>query len=74
MIDLLHIHAETGRVEQVGGWEYNTKTNSLIWTEETYPIHAVNHNYRPILRRGMRFYSPASLQIINRAIKRTRIR
>jgi len=62
--------AETGSVGKVGGWEYNTDTKKLLWTDETYRIHEVDHSYVPMLRKGIKFYTSVSLPIINRAVQR----
>ena len=62
--------AETGRVGKVGGWEFNIDTKKLVWTNETYRIHEVDRSYAPTLRKGARFFPPASLPVMNRAVQR----
>ena len=62
--------AETGRMGKIGGWEIDTDTAKLIWTEEIYLIHEVDLNYRPTVEKGIGFYTPASRPIIQRAVQR----
>lgn len=40
----------------IGTWEFNLKTNSLYWSEETKKIHEVDQNYVPNVEVGINFY------------------
>ena len=48
----------TGRMAKVGGWQFDTVTSQVIWTEETYRIHAIPLDHPPILKDTLSFYHP----------------
>ena len=60
---------EMGRTANIGGWEFDPKTREQIWTEEVYRIHEFDADYRLPVKNAIEFYSPASRQILERAIK-----
>jgi PAS domain S-box-containing protein len=62
--------AETGRIGKVGGWEFDIDTGKQTWTEEVYNIHEVDLTYDPTVEKGIHFYTPASMPIIERAVQR----
>ncbi|MDD2914528.1 MAG: diguanylate cyclase [Gallionella sp.] len=62
---------QTQQISQIGGWEYDTATQHLRWTEETYRIHELPGDYNPNDVSGaIRFYAPLDQAIIERAFKR----
>ena len=61
--------AETSRIGKVGGWEFNIDTRKQTWTDETYRIHEVDYSYDPSAQNGAKFYTPASLPVINKAVR-----
>jgi PAS domain S-box-containing protein len=62
--------AETEKIGNVGGWEFNMDTQEQTWTEEVYRIHEVDFSYKPTVNEGINFYEPASRPIIERAVQR----
>jgi PAS domain S-box-containing protein len=62
--------SETEGIGKVGGWEFNIDTGKLTWTEEVYHIHEVDSTYEPTVEQGIRFYSPTSRPMIERAVQR----
>ena len=62
--------AETERLGKVGGWEFDLDTEKQTWTEEVYRIHEVDLPYTPTVRTGINFYTPASREIIEKAVQR----
>lgn len=60
----------TGKTAKVGGWELDTETFQLIWTEEVYRIHEVDSTFNPNVNKGINFYSTLSKPIIEQAIQR----
>jgi diguanylate cyclase (GGDEF)-like protein/PAS domain S-box-containing protein len=61
---------EMGRIAKVGGWEFDTELQKLVWTKEVYHIHEVDESYEPTVSKGIAFYVPASRPIIERAVQR----
>ena len=47
---------ETGRMAKVGGWELDTKTLEVSWTEETYHIHEIPLGSIPLLEEAINFF------------------
>ncbi len=60
---------ETGRIGKVGGWEFDIHSGKQNWTEAVYDIHEVDLSYEPTVEKGIRFYTPASRLVIERAVK-----
>ena len=60
-----------GRMARVGGWELDTATLEVIWTEETYRIHEVPFDYKPSLREAINFFHPEDIGRLEKAIKRS---
>ncbi len=61
---------EMGKIAKVGGWEFNTETLELQWTEEVYHIHEVELSYKPTVSEAIDFYAPDSKPVIARAVQR----
>ncbi len=61
--------ADMERVGSVGGWQIDTLTNRLVWTEEVYRIHEVDPSFEPDAETGIQFYTPESQPIIREAVK-----
>ena len=60
-----------GRMARVGGWEVDTVTLEVIWTEETYRIHEVPFDYKPSLREAINFFHPDDRGRLEKAINRS---
>ena len=61
--------AETGKLGKVGGWEFDITSGKQTWTEAVYEIHEVDTSYEPTVEKGIKFYTPASRPVIERAVK-----
>lgn len=61
--------SDTEKIGKVGGWEFNMDTFEQIWTEETYNIHEVPYSFDATIEKGINFYTPESLPIIQHAVK-----
>ncbi|MFN8384001.1 MAG: PAS domain S-box protein [Anaerolineales bacterium] len=61
--------AETERMGNVGGWEFDINTKKQIWTEEVYRIHEVDITHKPTVEKGINFYTASSKPIIERAVR-----
>ena len=62
--------AETELVGNVGGWEINTVTGGLTWTDEVYRIHEVESDFKPTVENAIAFYTPESRTIITESIQK----
>jgi len=65
-----NLHAETERIGNVGGWEFDTDSGKQTWTEEVYRIHEVDETFRPTVDSGINFYVPESRPVIEEALRR----
>ncbi len=62
---------QTQEITQVGGWEYDTATGKISWTDEVYRIYEVGNNYNTSdVGQVVGFYAPSDQEIINRAFQR----
>lgn len=59
----------TGRMAKVGGWELNTDTMEVTWTEETYRIHEVLFDQQPSLLEAINFFHPEDRPKLEQAIQ-----
>jgi PAS domain S-box-containing protein len=50
---------ETQRIAKLGGWEYDTATRRVTWTDEVYHIYGVSSDYDPSCpENDIQFYAP----------------
>ncbi|MEL7043934.1 MAG: PAS domain S-box protein, partial [Pseudomonadota bacterium] len=61
----------TGGLAQVGGWELDLETQTLLWTTETKRIHGVPPDYEPDLDSAIYFYAPEAREQIRTSVERT---
>jgi len=59
---------EMGRLAKIGGWEFETETLSLVWTDEIYRIHQLPNTYHPTLDTALDFYTTESRPVFEKAI------
>jgi len=57
------------KIGKVGGWEFSMDTEKLVWTEEIYHLYEVDLTFEPTVENGIKFYTPASRPIIERAVQ-----
>ena len=62
--------SETESMGKVGGWEFNVDTLITTWTDEVYRIHEVDFDFDPNVNKGIKFYTPASKPVIEKAVQR----
>ncbi len=60
----------TGRLARVGGWELDTETLVVSWTEETYRIHEVPLDHKPPLTEAINFFHPDDQALVSQAVQR----
>ena len=61
---------QTQTVADVGGWEFDLRTESLRWTEEVYRIHGVDTDFEPTVEDGIEFYHFEDQTTIRDAVER----
>ncbi|MGH1357527.1 MAG: EAL domain-containing protein [Burkholderiaceae bacterium] len=61
---------ETGLLANVGGWEFDLKQETLVWSDQTCRIHGVKIGYSPGLSEAIDFYAPPARATIRTAVKR----
>ena len=61
---------QTQNVANVGGWEFDLRTESLRWTDEVYRIHGVNMDFEPTVEDAVEFYHPEDQATIQDAVER----
>ena len=65
----LDLIIKTQEIAGVGGWQYDVLNKKLSWTELTYSIHEVPHNYEPDINSAFDFYTENCKEIIQRAFE-----
>ena len=63
--DLLN---RTGALAQVGGWELDIASTSVVWSEQTCRIHGVEPGYQPQLAEAIEFFAPEARPVIEAAV------
>ncbi len=58
----------TGRISQVGGWEYDVLEDTMYWTEETCHIFDRPTDYQPVLENSLNFCHPDDREILQASI------
>jgi PAS domain S-box-containing protein len=62
---------ETQSIALMGGWKANPETDFLQWTEGVYRIIEAPLDYHPDLTEGMKYYTPATIEILKGRIMNT---
>ena len=63
--DLLN---KTQRMANVGGWEYDLRTNEVQWTDQVTQIHELPPEFEPDLQSVLDLYHPADVPALEYAI------
>jgi PAS domain S-box-containing protein len=58
----------TGLTAKIGGWEIDTETMTLHWSDEVYRIHELDLTFVPDFSKGIHYYAPESRSIIVDAV------
>lgn len=63
---------EAGNMAQIGAWEVDLETNSVIWNKVTYDIHELEYNTPLDLAKAINYYTvedrPKVEELINEAL------
>jgi len=60
--------SKMGEISKIGGWEVDLETMTPTWTDETKKIYDVDEV--PPVEEGIKFYSPESLPIVQKAFEK----
>jgi len=60
---------EMGKMAKVGGWELDTDTLELRWTEETYRIHELSPESKPPLEEAINYFHPEEREKLSDSIQ-----
>ncbi|MDM8544157.1 response regulator [Desulfococcaceae bacterium HSG9] len=60
----------TGQMAKVGGWELDAETLDVTWTEQTYRIHEIPLEHKPLLQEAIDFFHPDDRDRLSQAIQR----
>ena len=59
---------QTQASAQIGGWEYDCASASLLWTDQTYRIHELSPlSHHPTVKTAIEYYAPESVPVITAA-------
>lgn len=61
---------QIGTLADIGGWELDLKTNTLLWSEQTCRLHGLPVTYKPQLETAINFYAPEARPVIQDAVER----
>jgi PAS domain S-box-containing protein len=56
-------------VAEVGGWQFDLKTNAVTFSKQACRISRVAENFRPTLEEALAFYTEASRALIRKAVR-----
>jgi hypothetical protein len=58
-----------GELAQVGGWQIDTQSKQLHWSQEVYRIHEIDPSVKPELINAYEFYAPEARATIQQAVE-----
>jgi PAS domain S-box-containing protein len=61
---------QTERIADVGGWEINTETMELFWTEHLFEIMGIEAAEEPSLSEAIEIYHEADRELVREAVDR----
>ncbi|KMT64601.1 PAS domain S-box protein [Catenovulum maritimum] len=59
----------TGKMAQLGGWEFNLVNGELYWSEQVYKIHEIEVGTEIIVDEAINYYAPEHRQTISNAVQ-----
>jgi PAS domain S-box-containing protein len=59
--------AQVGELALIGGWEFNTETRQLTWTDGVRRIHEVDDAFQPTVENTAAFYPPETRALLQEA-------
>jgi len=60
---------DVARMARIGGWEFDVKTSTPVWSREVFRIHEVDPSSPPTLEQAINFYAPEARAEIQRFIR-----
>jgi len=60
---------QTQEAADLGGWEYELRSETLRWSDEVCRIHGVPIDYEPDISEALKFYHPEDRSIIGDAFE-----
>jgi len=69
LLEMERLLAETGRIAQIGGWEFDVRTGQGTWTEESARIHDLDPEQETSESLGLDVYNGESRKKIEAAIR-----
>ncbi|WP_311174176.1 PAS domain S-box protein [Halobellus ordinarius] len=60
---------QTQEAANLGGWEYDLRSETLRWSDEVCRIHGLPPEYEPTVSEGLDFYHPDDQSIISDAFE-----
>jgi len=60
---------QTQEAANIGGWEYDLRSETLRWSDEVCRIHGVPTDYEPDISDALKFYHPDDRSIIGDAFE-----
>jgi len=61
---------QTQEAANIGGWEYDLRSETLQWSDEVYRIHGVPIEYDPDIESALKFYHPEDRPIVEEAFEK----
>jgi len=61
---------QTQEAADIGGWEYDLRSETLRWSDEVCRIHGVPIDYVPDISEALEFYHPEDRSIIRNAFEK----
>ncbi len=63
---------EAQHLTKIGSWDWNLKTNTVWWSDETYEIFGMQQGeYIPSAEKNARYYHPDDVELFGRAVEQS---
>ncbi len=59
----------TGEISNIGGWEYDFKNETILWSDQMYTIHEIDNFQIPDLHSAILFYKPEARDVVKNAVE-----
>ena len=63
---------KTQEIANIGGWDYDSRSDRLRWTDEVYRIHGLDTEFDPTVEATLKFYHEDDRQRIRDAFEQLR--
>ena len=60
---------DVARMARIGGWEFDVKTSTPLWSREVYRIHEVDPSHQLTVEEAVNFYAPEARGEIRRVMQ-----